>query len=150
MSPPANAFRSLRAELNIDPRRSLDAILVMRASSDRELVDENIQKIRSLARLNKIEFGDSLPGKLLRGVSRLGEFGLDVHDAINVESERDRLHKEMSRVKLDIDKVWEKINSQDFISRAPEEVVAESRARHQELLEKLHKLESNLSHLPLD
>jgi valyl-tRNA synthetase len=143
-------IRSLRAELNIDPRRSLDAILVMRASSDRELVDENIQKIRSLARLNKIEFGDSLPGKLLRGVSRLGEFGLDVHDAINVESERDRLHKEMSRVKLDIDKVWEKINSQDFISRAPEEVVAESRARHQELLEKLHKLESNLSHLPLD
>jgi valyl-tRNA synthetase len=95
-----------------------------------------------------VEFCDSLSARLLRGVSKLGEFGLDVQDAINAEAERERLNKEMVRVKDEIDKVREKINSQDFVSRAPEEVVSENRTRHNELLEKLRKLESNLSHLP--
>jgi valyl-tRNA synthetase len=45
--------------------------------------------------------------------------------------------------------VWKKINSQDFIARAPEDIVADNRARHSELLDKLQKLESNLNHLPL-
>ena len=44
----------------------------------------------------------------------MGEFGLDVHDAINIEAERDRLQKEIARIKDEIDKVWKKINSQDF------------------------------------
>jgi valyl-tRNA synthetase len=143
-------IRSLRAELNIDPKRSLDAILVAKIQGDRDLISDNMQKVRSLARLNLIEFADSLSGKLLRGVSKLGEFGLDVHDAINVESERDRLQKEMARVQIEIDKVWQKLSSQDFIARAPEEVVEENRGRHRELLERLRKLESNLNHLPLN
>jgi valyl-tRNA synthetase len=79
----------------------------------------------------------------------LGDFGLDVQDAIDVKSERERLEKEMARVKGEIDKIWKKINSREFLSRAPEEVVMENRTRYSELLEKLHKLESNLNQLPL-
>jgi valyl-tRNA synthetase len=55
----------------------------------------------------------------------------------------------MARVREEIDKVWQKINSREFVSRAPEEVVADNRTRHEELTEKLRKLESSLGHLPL-
>ena len=143
------SLRSLRAEMNIDPKRLLDASLIVRNPGDRELVSRNLDKVRSLARLNRVEYCESLSGKLLRGVWRLGEFGLDVHDALNVEAERERLQKEMARVREEIDRVWNKINSQDFIARAPEDIVADNRARHSELLDKLQKLESNLNHLPL-
>ncbi len=142
-------IRSLRAEMNIDPRRVLNAKLVIQNQDDRSLVTENMPKVRSLARLDSVEFVESVTGKLLRGVSKLGEFGLDVQDALNIEAERDRLQKEMGRVKNEIDKVWKKVNSPEFLSRAPEEVVMENRSRHSELLERLHKLETNLSHLPL-
>jgi valyl-tRNA synthetase len=142
-------IRSLRAEMNIDPKRSLDARLVIHNPEGRNLISENMQKIRSLARLNHIDFSDSVSGKLLRGVWRLGEFGLDVHDALNIEAERDRLQKEIARIKDEIDKLMRKINSQEFLSRAPEEVVAENRTRHGELLERYRKLEANLSRLPL-
>jgi valyl-tRNA synthetase len=141
-------IRSLRAELNIDPRRSLNAKLVVRDANAQKLVAENMQKIRSLARLNEVEFSHSVAGNLLRGVSKLGEFGLDVHDAIDVEAERDRLQKEMVRVKGDMDKILQKINSPDFMSRAPEEIISENRSRHEELIDRLRKLESNLNHLP--
>jgi valyl-tRNA synthetase len=144
-----SGIRSLRAEVNIDPRKALDAVLVISNSEDARLVEENLQKLQLLGRLNEIIFSGSISGKLLRGVSRLGEFGLDVHDAINIEAERERLQKELARVREDIDRVWNKINSPEFLSRAPEEVVSENRARHSELLERFQKLESNLNHLPL-
>jgi valyl-tRNA synthetase len=142
-------IRALRAEMNIDPKRTLNATFLIQSEEDRILISENSVKIRSLARLNAFEFSESLSGQLLRGVSRLGEFGLDVHDAINVSAERERLNKEMIRTNEEIEKIMKKINNPDFIARAREEVVAENRMRHQDLLEKLRKLESNLGHLPL-
>ena len=142
-------IRSLRAEMNIDPKRSLDAVLAIHVSNDKDLVQENLKKVQTLARLNKVEFSDSASGNLLRGVWRLGEFGLDVHDAINVAAERDRMEKEIRRVKEETGKITQKLNSPDFLSRAPEEVIAENRMRHKELLERHRKLESNLSRLPL-
>ncbi len=143
------SIRTLRAEMNIDPKRSLDAKFVIRNPDQKNLVSENMKKVRSLACLKNIEFCDSAPGRLLRGVSRLGEFGLDVEGALNVDSERKRLQKEMARVQNEIDKVWKKLNSQEFLSRAPQNVVSENKTRHSELLERYHKLESNLNHLPI-
>jgi valyl-tRNA synthetase len=143
------SIRSLRAEMNIDPKRFLDVELAIVHPADLNLVSKNLEKIRSLARLNKIEFPSALSGNLLKGVWRLGEFGLDVHDAINLKSESERLQKELARVKEDIEKILKKLNNEDFMARAPEEVVSENRARHAELLERSHKLESNIKGLPL-
>jgi valyl-tRNA synthetase len=142
-------IRSLRAELNIDPRRLLEATLTIRVPQDKTLVQENLPKIQSLARLRNVRFSDLLSGTLLRGVCKLGEFGLDVHDAINITAERERLQKELARVRDEIEKVRKKLDSQEFLSRAPEEVIADNRNRYSELVEKSHKIESSLTHLPI-
>ena len=141
-------IRSLRAELNIDPKRLLDATFTIPVQQNKDLISENLQKVRSLARLRKVEFSDSASGTLLRGVCRLGEFGLDVHDAINIAAERERLQKELVQLQGEIEKVKQKINSQEFLSRAPEEVIADNRIRFDELIEKSHKIEASLAHLP--
>jgi valyl-tRNA synthetase len=144
------SMRALRAEMNISPKHTLDAAILIREEEDRILVSENIPKIQSLARLNNVLLPETLSGRYLRGVSKLGEFGLDVHDALNVQNERERLQKEIARTKDETDKVWKKLNSPEFISRAPEEIVAEIRSRHDGLCEKLRKIESNLNHLPVE
>jgi valyl-tRNA synthetase len=143
-------IRSLRAEMNIDPKRSLQAVVALQDAAARDLVASNMSKVQSLARLSKVEFSDSAAGNLLRGVWRLGEFGLDVRDAINVASERDRMQKEIGKVTEELEKIAIKLNSPDFVSRAPEDVVSEKRARYDELLEKQRKIEANLSRLPLN
>jgi valyl-tRNA synthetase len=141
-------IRSLRAEMNIDPRRSLNAVIVVHSPAHRELISQNMQKVQSLARLGKVDFSDSALGNFLRGVWKLGEFGIDVHDALDVASERERMDKEIGRVRNEIEKISKKLNSPDFMSRAPEDVVSENRARHDELLERQRKLEANLNRLP--
>jgi valyl-tRNA synthetase len=143
------AIRSLRAELNVEPQKSLDAVLVIPHMADRSLIRNNISKLRIMARLDGIQFSDYLSKSLLKGVCSVGEFGLDIQDAIDLDSERERLKKEIGRVKAEIDKVWKNMNNGEFLSRAPEEVVSKNKERYSGLLNKLKKLESNLNNLPV-
>ncbi len=145
-----STFRSLRSELNIDPRKALDGFLVVSDPDCRRLLESNKAKVCLLARLNSLGFAPSLPGDrmLLKGVWRLGEYALDIRGAIDFAAERTRLRKEMERTGGEIEKLLKKINSHEFAERAPAEVVAEIRARHAELLEKHRKLESTLNQLP--
>jgi valyl-tRNA synthetase len=143
-------LRSARAEMNIDPKRSLDAVITGTDRRACEIVQQNIEKVRTLARLGRIEFAQTLaPSRiLLKGVWRLGEFGLDLQGVIDYRAERERIEREIGKVIEEIDKITKKINSHEFKARAPEEVVAETRSRHTELLEKLERLKSIVSQLP--
>ncbi len=144
------SLRAARAEMNIEPRKVLDAVLVIPDASAGSLVRANLDKIRLLARIGEIQIHEALPHDriLLKGVWKSGEFGLDLQGAIDYRAERDRLQKEAERIKSDIDKVSKKINSQEFMVRAPEAVVTENKLRHSELLERLERVESNLAKLP--
>jgi len=142
-------MRSLRAEMNIDPKRLLDATLTIPAEDDKNLVVQNLQNVQSLARLGSVDFADSLPGEMLRGVWRLGDFGLDVEGAIDAAAERERLQKEDGRIKDQVEKIEKKLNNPEFISRAPEEVIEENKSRYKELNERRLKIQSNLKHLPV-
>ena len=143
-------FRSLRSELNIEPKKTLDAFLVVADPDSRRLLESNKAKICLLARLNSLELAPSLPADrmLLKGVWRLGEYAVDIRGAIDFAAERARLQKEMDRTGSEIEKLLKKINSHEFAERAPAEVVAESQARHAELLDRHRKLESTLNQLP--
>ena len=145
-----STFRSLRSELNIEPKKALDGFLVVSDPECRQLLESNKAKVCLLARLNSLESAPSLPEDrmLLKGVWRLGEYALDIRGAIDFASERTRLQKEMERTGVEIEKLLKKINSHEFAERAPAEVVADCQARHAELLEKHRKLESTLSQLP--
>ncbi len=143
-------LRSARAEMNIEPKKSLDATLAVPDAAQRDLVRANLDKIRLLAKLGTVSFAPELPTDRvqLKGVWKHGQFGLDLEGAVDFQAERDRLEKELGRLKADIQKVVKKLNSQEFIDRAPDEVVVQNRTRHAELLERLARLENNLNQLP--
>ena len=145
------SLRSARADLNIEPKKALDAVLVTRQEGAGNLVEQNIEKIKLLARIRNAELARALPpGRvLLKGVWKLGEFGLDLEGAVDYAAERDRLRKELARVKSEIDKILRKINSHEFLARAPEEVVVENKVRHAELLQRLERIELNLAQIPI-
>jgi valyl-tRNA synthetase len=147
-----SGLRSARAEMNIEPKKILDVTLVIVNPSVQALVRENLGKIKQLARLNLVELAPELPAQRvqLKGVWRHGEFGLDLEGAVDFRAERERLVKEINRLTTDIEKVVKKLNSHEFIDRAPEEIISENRTRHAEFLVRLERLEANLKRLPAD
>jgi valyl-tRNA synthetase len=143
-------LRSARAEMNIEPRKTLEAVVTSSGDSARELLTRNAGNVRNLARLSRLDIAPSLPADrtLLKGMWNLGEFGLDLKGAIDLQAERQRLEKEVQNVAGEIARISKKLNNHDFMARAPQEVVAENRTRHAELSQRLEKLEANLRHLP--
>ncbi len=144
------SLRSARAEMNIEPKKHLDAVLVIPDKESQTLVTASLEKVRLLARLRDVTIAPLLPPAraLLKGVWRLGEFGLDLKGVMDYAAERERLQKEMDRIKAEIDRVLKKLNSHEFMARAPESVVVESKARHAELVERLGRLEANMMQIP--
>jgi valyl-tRNA synthetase len=139
-------LRSARAEMNIEPKKMLAVTIVVANPAVQTLVQQNIDKVKLLARLSQAGFASGLPAHVaqLKGVWKHGEFGLNLEGAIDIEAERERLLKERNRLTTDIQKIVKKLNSHEFIDRAPEEIVNENRARHAEFLTRLERLEGNL------
>ena len=141
-------MRTLRAEMNIDPKRLLNATLCIQSEKDRCLVEQNLEKVCSLAKIQSVQFSASLPPEMLRGVWRLGEFGLDVQGAIDVAEETERLQKENARIKEQMEKIEKKLNNSEFMSRAPEKIISDNESRYAELKDRYLKIQSNLKNLP--
>jgi len=137
----------LRAKMNISPKQQLKACLSAEAEGAQALVEQNMARLLALTRLESVEFRDAVPDGWLRGVSRLGSFGLDVPVA-DVAAARKRFQDEIKKLKSEIEKVSRKLDSPDFVARAPKEIVDENRSRFEEMTEKCKKLENNLEQLP--
>ena len=140
-------IRSLRAEMNIDPKRRMDACLVVREQEDRVLIEQNMSHLLALARLNRVDFREVVTSGWLSGVSKMGSFGIDVRGAIDIGVERTRIEKEIEKLKTEIGRILKKISSHEFVARAPKEIVEENRTRYDEMTEKYRKLEINLKRL---
>jgi valyl-tRNA synthetase len=143
-----SSIRSARSELGIVDRKELDAFVLTSDDGAREVIERNAAKIRRLAGLGKLEFVSLFPPNLLRGVSKAGEFGINVMDSIDLDAERQRMQKELTRTRSEIEEIDQKMNNREFLSKAPEAVVNGIRDRHAELVARYAKLESNLARLP--
>ena len=139
-------LRALRSEVSMNPRLRLQAYTIPSDGSTGSLIEANLEKIQHLAQLSALDCVQSFPSgvRLLRGVSGAGEFGLDLADAINWSEERDRLEKEQNKLEAEIDKIRKKTENEDFLTRAPANVIEQNRSRQNELGERLEKITAYL------
>ena len=79
----------------------------------------------------------------------LGEvvFALPLADVIDIDAERARLQKEIGKTEGEIKKLSGKLSNEGFLAKAPEDVVAENRARLSEEEARRDKLNSALARL---
>ena len=120
-----------------------------RNENDKNFIIRNLPKVQALARIRSVEFPADLPGGMLRGVWRMGDFGLNVQDAVNIAAERERLLKEAVKLQEQMAQIERKLNNQDFISRAPDEIISENKTRFAELGDRYQKIQKNLKYLPV-
>ena len=140
--------RAVRSEINVPARASLPLYLRGAAQTTQQRLAAQQETIRRLARLQSIEL---LDGQVPRGAAQFvvdeATGILPLAGVIDVAEEQARLKREIEKVEQDISKVEKKLSNQQFVSKAPAEVVEEQKGRHAEALQLRDKLSAALERL---
>jgi valyl-tRNA synthetase len=143
--------RSVRTQYNVPPSRQIAIGFRGLGAKTREIVAAHEEAIRRLAGLRLVEFDVSdLPARgTVQAVVNDAAFDIYVAEAIDLQSEQQRIKEEILRISREIEKIDAKLSNIDFLARAPEEIIAEQRERRSEALNARERLEEALDRLRL-
>jgi valyl-tRNA synthetase len=136
-----SGIRNIRGEFNLPPAETLEATVKTFSEEAGAAIKRNVRYVESLARarLGKIGPDVARPGRSSTSVKD----GLEVYVAlagIDVSSEMDRLGREKKKADESIAFLERKLGNEDFLGRAPRDVVEKERKKHEELLSKQEKI----------
>jgi valyl-tRNA synthetase len=122
-----SAIRSVRSEMNV-PNAAKTQLVAM--SNDTELaarLERHKSAIERLARVEGISTDGDAPKHAAQIVVGGATFALPLAGIIDFGAEEARLQKEIARVADEIGRIDKKLANENFVSRAPEEVVQAER-----------------------
>ena len=142
-------IRQIRGEMNITRTQTLPVKLAGASASDRRRLAGHDAYLKRLAGIGTVDFVDAdedVPGA---ATALLGEMRVLVPLAglIDVARERERLGKQLARVRADRDKAERKLGNTNFVTNAPSEIVAKERNRAEEFALRADQLEQQLKRL---
>ncbi len=142
-------IRTTRSEMNVPPSKK--AKLLYRTSDDHRerLLNKYEDYIKRLSRTESI--APIRKNQDLKSTATLvidnTELFIPLADLINLEAERQRLEKEIDRISNQVVGLQKKLSNEDFLQKAPEQVVQRDKEKLQSFTEKLNKLKANLDRL---
>jgi valyl-tRNA synthetase len=146
----AIACRMLRATYNVPPGQNVAVELRCTSADAREVIERHLALIEHSARITAklTEGGPTPPQSAKAVVSADVEVVMPLGGLVDITAEKSRIAKEIGKAEKDIGGLEKRLENQDFLARAPEDVVAElrtrldeDRARRQRLADALAALE---------
>lgn len=136
------SVRNIRSELNINPARKLD-LLLLAEGNDARFLRENEDIILQLAGIRELQIDPGLeaPQAAASGMVKGYEFFVPLTGVIDFQVEIQRLEKELLKIQKNMDGLNKKLNNENFLNKAPAEVVEKEKAKVSELEEKRQTLE---------
>jgi valyl-tRNA synthetase len=102
--------------------------------------------IKSLANINDIYLGEKIdkPAQSSTAVIEGAELFIPRGGLVNIEQEKSRMEKRILEINRLISSINGKLTNENFIKRAPENVIMKERSNFKKLTEELNKVNSNL------
>jgi len=140
-------IRNIRGEMNISPSLSLAVSAQSTDESTMKTIQQHRDMIINLARLNSLSVGNAVerPKSAATVVVDDATIFVSLEGIVDFAKEIERLEKEINKLTNESAAVSKKLNNEDFLTKAPVEVVAKVKAKHDVLVEKQQKLLSNMT-----
>lgn len=140
-------IRSVRADMNVPAAAKIRLLVKDGSAMTQARLKAYDEILCRMARLEKVELADTAPKGSIQTVVDEATLILPIADIIDLDQERARLQKEIQRLEGDIKKIQQKLENEQFIANAPEEVVEEQRSRKQHAENIISKLSQALKQL---
>jgi valyl-tRNA synthetase len=139
--------RNIRGEMGLPPALELAVELQSEDETVRATVADHQDIILNLARVKALSIVEpgKKPASAATTIIEGGTLFVPLEGIIDFEKEAERLQKRINKVNADLLPVVKKLNNEDFLKKAPAQVVAGAREKQELLHLTLHKLESTLN-----
>lgn len=128
-------IRTIRGELNIPPSLKLNALIRPHSPIVENILKENAHYTNSLAKIDRIEINRDMkkPEGSATSVKGSMEIFIPLRGVLNIAVEIDRLKREKAKIDAAIVSLGKKLFNDDFLERAPMEIVEKEKAKHEEM-----------------
>ncbi len=138
-----NGVRKIRAEMNVNPGKKIPVLLANWRHSDQQHYDQTRDYLSQLAKLESVEWIDEsdAPEAAMTLVGDLKVL-IPLAGLIDRDAELERLDKEITKLRANLEKTEARVNNPNFANKAPAQVVEQARKQLQEQQNALKELEN--------
>jgi valyl-tRNA synthetase len=124
--------RSVRAEMNVPAGAKIPLVMTGASEDSAARLARHIDVIATLARLSSAEAAPTIPNGSAQFVLGEAVVALPLGDVIDFAKERARLEKDLKKAQDEIARFDAKLSNEQFVSKAPEDVLTEQREKRAE------------------
>jgi valyl-tRNA synthetase len=140
-------IRSLRSEMNVPAGATLPLTIAGAGKETKARSKRYESFLKRIARLSSIAIAEAPPAGSAQFVLGEATMALALGTVIDLSAERERLTKEIEKLEREIEKIDARFANEQFMAKAPEDVVEENRERRAEAEAAALKLRAALKRL---
>lgn len=140
-------IRTIRSELQVPPGKRITILFQGGQEQDQRQARQTEVYLKRLARVSDIQWlseSDSPPPASVRLIGHL-KLLVPLADLVEKEAEMARLQKEIEKKEAELAQTNKHLANQNFIAKAPPEVVSQKRQKVEELQSAINELKNSLS-----
>jgi valyl-tRNA synthetase len=112
-----------------------------------ERIDRQLGALNRIARLDTVIPTQAVPPSSAQIVLGEATYALPLAGVIDLDAEKARLGKDIVKLDAEIAVIDKKLGNEQFVSKAPEEVIEEQRARRAEAVDRRERIAQALARL---
>jgi len=138
------AIRNIRGEMNLPPSKTINVFL----KSD-QLTSEQSKYIKSLVKIDElvVDVNMNKPKASASAVVKGCDIFIPLEGLIDLDVERSRIEKEMTRLSASLESVKKKLSNENFVAKAPSDVIERERIKMNDWEKAIEKFKSILADL---
>jgi valyl-tRNA synthetase len=136
------AIRNIRGEMNLSPSKPLPILVKQADANAQQRLTSNQAFFNALAKLESVTFlaaDQEAPASATALVGRM-EIHIPMAGLIDTAAELARLDKAIEKAQKEVDLFSRKLSNDNFVSKAPADVIEKERAKQAEAQETLQQL----------
>ncbi len=146
-----SGIRNIRGEMNISPALRVDVVCLCGEEAQAALLREYGDTINDLARLSSLKTALVGEGEKPKMAASTIAKGIEVYvlleGILDFDSESKRLEKELAKVEKEYGLTQRKLANEDFLARAPQDVIEKEKEKGSRLGEKIDKVRAQLERI---
>ncbi len=142
-------IRNIRGEMNLPPAKKANVVFKTDDQTIINILDRDKVYFQNLAKIEELTIDANYQsGKTdAAAIIKNAEIFIPLEGLIDFDLEKARIQKELAKIEKELTKINGKLNNQNFIDKAPEEIIQKEKQKRDELNDSKGKLLINLENL---